>query len=120
MSVHVGAAASGRRNVTLHALRAMHARGEPIAMLTAYDATFARIAADAGIDALLVGDSLGMVVQGHASTLPVSLDAMAYHTACVARGLGACAPWLVADLPFGSYANVDAAMQASVALMRAG
>src|SRR5262245_13480909 len=121
MSVHASAAVAGRRKpVTLHALRDMHARGERIAMLTAYDATFARVADDAGVDILLVGDSLGMVLQGHASTLPVTLDDIAYHTACVARGLAGGAPCLVADLPFGSYPDADTAMRSSVALMRAG
>ena len=72
--------------VTIHTLRQMKARGEKIAMLTAYDATFARLFDEAGADVLLVGDSLGMVVQGHDTTLPVTLDEIAYHCRAVARG----------------------------------
>jgi 3-methyl-2-oxobutanoate hydroxymethyltransferase len=108
-----------RKAVNLPRLREMHARGEKIAMLTAYDATYAAVADAAGVDCLLVGDSLGMVVQGHSSTVPVSLDEMAYHTRCVARGNRTA--WLIADLPFGSYQrNVEQAIASSVALMQAG
>ena len=71
--------------ITLATLRAMKQRGEKIACLTAYDASFAAQLEAAGVEVLLVGDSLGMVVQGHDTTLPVTLDEMAYHTACVAR-----------------------------------
>jgi len=107
--------------LTLHALRAMHTRGERIAMLTAYDATFAREADAAGVDCLLVGDSLGMVLQGHASTLPVTLDEMAYHTRCVARGLADRRAWLIGDLSFASYhEGAEQAMRSSAALMQAG
>ena len=77
---------SDRKPMTLHRLRAMHAAGEKIAMLICYDASFARVLDDAMVDVLLVGDSLGMVLQGRDSTVPVSLDDMAYHTQCVARG----------------------------------
>ena len=112
-------APAGRKPVTLHKLREMHARGEPIAMLTAYDATFARLLDDCGVDCLLVGDSLGMVLQGQPSTIPVTLDDMAYHTACVARGKKSA--WLIGDLPFGSYQQGPAqAMASSQALMAAG
>ena len=112
-------APAGRKPVTLHTLREMHARGEPIAMLTAYDATFARLLDDCGVDCLLVGDSLGMVLQGQPSTIPVTLDDMAYHTACVARGKKSA--WLIGDLPFGSYQQGPAqAMASSQALMAAG
>jgi len=108
-----------RKPVSLFRLRDMHAAGEKIAMLTAYDASFARLAEDAGLDTLLVGDSLGMVVQGQASTVPVTLDEMAYHLRCVARG--AKVPWLIGDLPFGSYQQgKDQAMQSSTVLMQAG
>ena len=79
----------------------MKVTGEPIAMVTAYDATFARILEEAGADVLLVGDSLGMVIQGHDSTLPVTMDQMAYHTAAVVRGSKRA--MVVADLPFMSY-----------------
>lgn len=75
-----------RRPVTLPRLRRMLADGEKITMLTAYDASFARLADDAGVDCLLVGDSLGMVVQGGSSTVPVTLDEVACHVRCVARG----------------------------------
>lgn len=110
---------AARKPVTLIALRAMHERGEKIAMLTAYDATFARVLDDAGIDVVLVGDSLGNVMQGQASTLPVTLQDMVYHTQCVARGLRAA--WLISDLPFGSYhEGIEQAIHSSVALMRAG
>jgi 3-methyl-2-oxobutanoate hydroxymethyltransferase len=110
---------SGRRPLSLPGLRAMQARGEPIAVLTAYDATFARLADEAGVDCLLVGDSLGMVLQGHPSTLPVTLDEMAYHTRCVARGNRSA--WLIADLPFGSYQHsVGQAIDSSAALMKSG
>ena len=112
-------AASARKPVTLHALRAMHERGEKVAMLTAYDATFARLADEAGVDVLLVGDSLGMVVQGQASTLPVTVEDTCYHLRAVARGNRAA--WLVGDLPFGSYQqDARQAMASSTALMQAG
>ncbi|MCH8180303.1 MAG: 3-methyl-2-oxobutanoate hydroxymethyltransferase [Proteobacteria bacterium] len=113
------ASAAPRKPVTLHRLREMHAQGEKIAMVTAYDATFARLVDDAGVDSILVGDSLGMIVQGHGSTVPVSLDEMVYHTRCVARGNRTA--WLVGDLPFGSYQeNREQALRSSVALMQAG
>src|ERR1700754_3657469 len=86
MSVHSSPAASTARTaITLPKLREMRARGEKIAMLTCYDATFAQVLDEAGVDTLLVGDSLGNVLQGRTSTLGVSLEAMAYHTECVAR-----------------------------------
>ena len=108
-----------RRATTLHRLRAMHAAGEKIAMLTCYDASFARLLDDAGVDVLLVGDSLGMVLQGHDSTVPVSIDEMAYHTQCVARANRFA--WIVGDLPFGSYhASADQALRSAVRLMQAG
>jgi 3-methyl-2-oxobutanoate hydroxymethyltransferase len=112
-------AAPGRKAVTLHRLREMHAAREPIAMLTCYDASFARLVDAAGVDCLLVGDSLGMVLQGQASTLPVTLDEMAYHTRCVARGNRGA--WLIGDLPFGSYQQGPAqALASATVLMQAG
>ncbi len=112
-------AAPTRKPVTLHRLREMHAQGEKITMLTAYDATFARLVDAAGVDSILVGDSLGMTVQGHTSTVPVSLDDMVYHTRCVARGNRAA--WVLGDLPFGSYQEGrEQALRSSVALMQAG
>jgi 3-methyl-2-oxobutanoate hydroxymethyltransferase len=108
-----------RKPVTLHRLREMHAAGEKIAMLTCYDAAFARVLDGAGVDSLLVGDSLGNVLQGRESTLGVSVDDMAYHTGCVARGNRNA--WVVADLPFGSYQeSAEAAMRNSVRLMQHG
>jgi 3-methyl-2-oxobutanoate hydroxymethyltransferase len=108
-----------RKPITLHTLRAMHANGEKIAALTCYDATFAHVLDAAGVDVLLVGDSLGNALQGHASTVPVTLDEMAYHTRCVARGNRSA--WLVADLPFGSYhESRDQALRNSVTLMQSG
>jgi 3-methyl-2-oxobutanoate hydroxymethyltransferase len=110
---------SARKPVTLHRLRAMHAQGEKIAMLTCYDASFARALDDAGVDVLLVGDSLGMVLQGRDSTLPVTLAEMAYHTTCVARGNRSA--WIVADLPFASYhESREQALRSAAALMQAG
>jgi 3-methyl-2-oxobutanoate hydroxymethyltransferase len=105
--------------MTLHRLRAMREAGEKIAMLTAYDAATAALLQDCGVDCLLVGDSLGMVMQGHASTLPVSLEQMSYHVGCVSRG--APRSWVLADLPFGSYqADVAQAVRSAAALMQAG
>ncbi len=86
---------------TLTALQAMRDKGEKIAVLTCYDASFAALLEAQGVDVLLVGDSLGMVVQGRETTLPVSLDDMAYHTACVASGCGKA--FIVADMPFGTF-----------------
>lgn len=105
--------------ITLHQLRAMHAAGEKIVMLTCYDASFARLEEAAGVEVLLVGDSLGMVLQGQASTVPVSVDDMVYHTQSVARA--AKRPWIVADLPFGSYhEGTEQAMRNASRLMQAG
>ena len=115
----MSAALPTRKPVTLHRLREMHAGGEPIAMLTCYDAAFARLLDDAGVDCLLVGDSLGMVLQGRPSTLPVTLEEMCYHTRCVAAGNQSA--WLIGDLPFGSYqASKEQAMRSATALMQAG
>ncbi len=112
-----------RKRLTLHDLRAMKLAGEKIAMVTAYDATMARLVDEAGADAILVGDSLGMVVQGHDSTLPVKLEHMVYHSAAVRRGLARASgrAHLTADLPFGSYqAGVDDAVRAAVQLVAEG
>ena len=92
--------------------------GRRLAMLTCYDAGFARTLDAAGIDLVLVGDSLGMVVQGHDSTLPVTVDDIAYHTACVARGLSNAL--LVSDLPFQADASPERALDASVRCLQAG
>ncbi|MDB5802214.1 MAG: panB [Rhodocyclales bacterium] len=107
------------RSLTLHDIGKMRAAGEKIAMLTCYDASFATLCERAGVDVLLVGDSLGNVLQGQRSTLPVTLEHMAYHTACVARGC--MRPWLIADMPFGSYQESPAqAMRSAATLMAAG
>jgi 3-methyl-2-oxobutanoate hydroxymethyltransferase len=89
--------------VTIHTLKKLKHAGQKICMVTAYDATFARILDEAGADVLLVGDSLGMVVQGHDSTLPVTMDQMVYHAKAVSRG--ARRAHVVGDLPFMSYQN---------------
>ena len=107
------------KKVTIHTLRKMKQAGERISMLTAYDASFARLLDQAQIDVLLVGDSLGMVVQGHDTTLPVTMDQMVYHCAAVARG--AKRAHLVGDLPFGSYqATPDEAVKNAVRLVAEG
>jgi len=104
---------------TAPGLSAMARTGEKIAMLTCYDASFAALLDRAGVDAMLVGDSLGMVVGGHASTLPVTLEEMVYHTRCVA--MGAKAALVIADLPFGSYqASPQQAYGSAARLMAAG
>ncbi|MGC3996026.1 MAG: 3-methyl-2-oxobutanoate hydroxymethyltransferase [Anaeromyxobacter sp.] len=120
MSTH---APEPRKHLSIHALRRMKEAGERIAVVTAYDATAARLVAAAGVDVVLVGDSLGMVVQGQDSTLPVTLDQMAYHGAMVKRGLARAGgrPHLVVDLPFGSYqAGVDDAVKAAMRLVAEG
>ena len=105
--------------ITVNTLQKMKAQGEKIAMLTCYEASFATLMNGAGVDVLLVGDSLGMVVQGHSSTLPVSLQEMCYHTAAVARGNSEAL--IVADLPFGAYQqSKEQAFAASAELMAAG
>jgi len=104
--------------LTLHDLRKF-AETRKLAMLTCYDASFAATLDAAGIDIILIGDSLGMVVQGHDSTLPVTVADVAYHTACVARG--AARPWIVADMPFGSFqVGPEQAFANAVTLLQAG
>jgi 3-methyl-2-oxobutanoate hydroxymethyltransferase len=108
-----------RKPLTLRRLREMHSAGDKIAMLTCYDAMFARFLDAAAVDALLVGDSLGMVLQGHPTTLSVSIEEMVYHTECVARGNRTA--WIVADMPFGSYQeSSEMAVRNAVRLMQAG
>lgn len=105
--------------ITIKTLHDMKARGEKIAMLTCYEASFATLLNRAGVDILLVGDSLGMTIQGHNSTLPVSLSDMCYHTAAVARGNHTA--MIVADLPFGSFQqSPEQAFTAAAELMSAG
>ena len=105
--------------VTIHTLREMKQRGEKIAMLTCYDATFARLLDESHIDILLVGDSLGMVIQGHETTLPVTLDEVIYHTRAVARG--ARRAHVVGDMPFMTYqAGLESAMANAGRLIKEG
>jgi 3-methyl-2-oxobutanoate hydroxymethyltransferase len=109
--------------VSLPRLQQLHASGEKITMLTAYDATFAAVADAAGVECLLVGDSLGMVCQGLPSTVGVTLDTVRYHTESVARGLHRAqgTAWLVADLPFGTYhESKEQALRSASVLMQAG
>lgn len=107
-----------RKAVTIPSLLAQRQRGEKISMLTCYDASFAALMDRCGVDVLLVGDSLGMVCQGHNSTLPVTLDDEIYHTACVARGSKTAL--IVADMPFASYATPESAFHNAAKLIQAG
>ena len=105
--------------LTVPALHAMAGDGRKIAMLTCYDASFASLCEAAGVDVLLVGDSLGMVIQGHDSTLPVTLSETLYHTRCVAAASRSAL--IIADLPFGTYqASNEIAYAASVEAIQAG
>lgn len=104
--------------VTINTLRDCKNRGEKFACLTAYDATFANAVSSAGVEVILVGDSLGMVLQGNDSTLPVTVDDMVYHIRAVARGN--TGSLLMADMPFLSYGDSATAMCSAAALMRAG
>lgn len=106
------------KNVTNTALARMKKQGEKIVSLTAYDASFAGILDDAGVEMILVGDSLGMVVQGESSTVPVTIDEMIYHTRCVAKGIKRAL--LIADMPFMSYPNADLAAENAAKLMQQG
>jgi 3-methyl-2-oxobutanoate hydroxymethyltransferase len=105
--------------ISITAMQKMREDGQRIAMLTCYDASFAAALEAAGVDSLLVGDSLGNVLQGHDTTLPVTLRDMSYHTACVARGSKRA--FLIADMPFGSYQESPAhAFRSAAELMAAG
>lgn len=105
--------------VTIHTLKKLKVAGQKICMLTAYDATFARLLDEAGVDVLLVGDSLGMVVQGNDSTLPVTMDQMVYHSKAVSRGTRRA--HVVGDLPFMSYqANEEEAVKNAGRLVAEG
>jgi len=107
-----------RGAVTVPKLQAMRDAGERITMLTCYDASFSALLDRVGVDSMLIGDSLGNVLQGHTTTLPVTLDDIAYHTACVARAKPSAL--IVADLPFGTYGTPEDAFANAVKLMRAG
>ncbi|MEN3978244.1 3-methyl-2-oxobutanoate hydroxymethyltransferase [Acinetobacter sp. CWB-B33] len=106
------------QQVTLQTLKKMKKDGEKIAVLTCYDSTFSKISNQAGIDALLVGDTLGMVLQGNDSTLPVTIEHMAYHTSCVKKGNNQA--FIIADLPFMTYFTPEQALKNSSVLMQAG
>ena len=107
-----------RPPVNVSILRDMKEAHTPIACLTAYDASFASLVDAADVDLVLVGDSLGMVIQGHDTTVPVTVSDIVYHTRAVARGLRRA--FLVADMPFMSYSNPDQALENSVRLMQEG
>ncbi|MFL6658274.1 MAG: 3-methyl-2-oxobutanoate hydroxymethyltransferase [Massilia sp.] len=104
--------------VTIPSINAMKAAGNKITMLTCYDASFASLMDRCGVEVLLIGDSLGMVCNGHQSTLPVTVAEVAYHTAAVARGSKSA--MVLADMPFGSYATPEAAFNHAVQLIQAG
>ncbi len=109
---------SNRKAVTVPGLAQMRERGEKIVMLTAYDASFAALLDRVGVDAILIGDSLGNVIQGQRTTLPVTLRDICYHTECVARSVSKAL--VLADLPFGTYGTKEQAYQSAVAVMQAG
>ena len=108
-----------QNRITLTELNRLHREGSKITMLTCYDASFATLLENAGVETVLVGDSLGNVLQGHETTLPVTMDDMLYHVRCVARGLKRA--FLIGDMPFGSYQeNVEQAFRNAALLMSAG
>jgi 3-methyl-2-oxobutanoate hydroxymethyltransferase len=106
------------KNITLKQLHAMKASNEKIACLTAYDASFAALLDQAGMDIILVGDSLGMVVQGHDSTVSVTMDDMIYHCQCVSSVVKKA--FVIADMPFMSYTNVEQALANATDLIQLG
>ncbi|MEZ5463850.1 MAG: 3-methyl-2-oxobutanoate hydroxymethyltransferase [Lysobacteraceae bacterium] len=116
--MYAGEAAAPRKPVTVPMLRDFKREGRRITMLTAYDASFAAVMDEAGLDAVLVGDSLGNVVQGRKTTLSVTVDDMVYHCAAVSRGLTSAL--LIGDLPFQSYATPERALDSSHRLMAEG
>ena len=118
MYTHLQLRDSDRQPVTLATLARMKADGEKIASLTCYDASFAVLLDTADVDVVLVGDSLGMVIQGRDTTVPVTMDDIVYHCSAVARGLHR--PFLMADLPFMSYPSKERALENSVRLMQEG
>ena len=106
------------KKINLHSLFALKEQKQPISVLTAYDSTFAKLASEQGVEVILIGDSLGMVMQGNDTTVPVSMQDMCYHTQCVARGNKGA--FLIADLPYMSYATTEQTMINAAALMQAG
>ena len=108
----------GDKPISITKLLAMHAEREKITMLTAYDSTMSALLNRCGVEAILIGDSLGNVIQGHSSTTPVTVEQMAYHTECVARANTNA--FLITDLPFASYGDPVQALDSAAELMRAG
>lgn len=108
----------GDKPITISKLLSMRTEGEKISMLTAYDATMSALLNRCGVDTILIGDSLGNVIQGHSSTTPVTVEQMAYHTECVARANSHA--FVIADLPFASYGDPAQALDSAAELMRAG
>lgn len=106
------------KKITINSLQNYKNNREKFSCLTAYDACFSHFISEAGIDVMLIGDSLGMVLQGYQSTVPVAMDTMVYHTQCVASR--ANGPLIMADMPFMSFATADLAMQNAARLMQAG
>jgi 3-methyl-2-oxobutanoate hydroxymethyltransferase len=106
------------RTITINTLQSMKQDSEKFAVLAAYDATFAHFISEAEVEVILVGDSLGMVIQGHDTTLPVTIEQIAYHTAAVKRG--AKRSFIMADMPFMSYGDSNTALQNAATLMQAG
>ena len=108
----------GDKPITISKLLAMHAEGEKITMLTAYDSTMSALLNRSGVETILIGDSLGNVIQGHSNTTPVTVEQVAYHTKCVARANSHA--FIIADLPFASYGDPIQALDSAAELMRAG
>ncbi|MGV0962642.1 MAG: 3-methyl-2-oxobutanoate hydroxymethyltransferase [Polynucleobacter sp.] len=108
----------GEKPLTISKLLAMRAEGEKITMLTAYDSTMSALLNRCGVETILIGDSLGNVIQGHSSTTPVTVEQVAYHTECVARANSHA--FIIADLPFASYGDPAQALDSAAELMRAG
>ena len=108
----------GDKPITITKLLAMHAEGEKISMLTAYDSTMSALLNRCGVETILIGDSLGNVIQGHTSTTPVTVEQVAYHTECVARANTHA--FVITDLPFASYGDPVQALDSAATLMRAG
>ena len=108
----------GDKPITITKLLAMHAEGEKISMLTAYDSTMSALLNRCGVETILIGDSLGNVIQGHTSTTPVTVEQVAYHTECVVRANSHA--FVIADLPFASYGDPVQALDSAATLMRAG
>ena len=103
---------------TLHTILSLKKEGEPIAALTAYDSSFAKVLSECGVEIILVGDSLGMVIQGNDTTVPVTMEHMIYHTQCVAKGNQSS--FIISDLPYMSYASSAQTLSNAAKLMQAG